>query len=434
VADAPPGLRDARALNRAAYGPSDDVLERSWLHRLLVWSSRPAAWPAVATTLLLALLIGGAGLFWWLVADGAAGLIVAAVLAACIGGDTGLLHSLPRRRVSFGPVASQVVVLAAPRLIAAAAPALVAPLFGLWPAVVLAAAFNLAASAALVWAAAHEPAHVGASQRTLTVPWLAPESPPLRLVQVTDVHVERLGRREAAVVQQVSAARPDLVLLVGDYVNLSGVCDPTAHSHARQFLLNLCDGAGSGNVRPAFFAVLGSPPVDRNSAPLFDGLPIRLLRDEVVVIQHAGRQALALLGMDCYHAVAADTARLERLAAAVPPGLPMVLLYHSPDLMPAAVRLGIHLYLCGHTHGGQVRLPGYGAVVTSSWLGKRYEMGYYREGDTHLYVCRGIGFEGLGAPRVRFLCPPEVVMWTLTPHSAHRTQMNADKTLIGADK
>ncbi|MBC8450309.1 MAG: metallophosphoesterase, partial [Chloroflexi bacterium] len=59
------------------------------------------------------------------------------------------------------------------------------------------------------------------------------------------------------------------------------------------------------------------------------------------------------------------------------------------------------------------RLPVYGAVITSSAYGKRYEMGHYVEGDTQLYVSRGLGLEGLAAPRARFLCPPEVVLVTL---------------------
>ena len=71
------------------------------------------------------------------------------------------------------------------------------------------------------------------------------------------------------------------------------------------------------------------------------------------------------------------------------------------------------LVLCGHTHGGQVRLPLFGAILTSSQLGKRYEMGLYREGNTQMYVSRGVGLEGLSAPRVRFLAPPEVTLVTL---------------------
>ena len=56
----------------------------------------------------------------------------------------------------------------------------------------------------------------------------------------------------------------------------------------------------------------------------------------------------------------------------------------------------------------------YGAVVTSAVTGKRYEMGPYKEQNTYLYVSRGIGLEGLSAPRIRLLCPPEITRFTLS--------------------
>jgi predicted MPP superfamily phosphohydrolase len=82
--------------------------------------------------------------------------------------------------------------------------------------------------------------------------------------------------------------------------------------------------------------------------------------------------------------------------------------------MPEAVELGVDLYLCGHTHGGQIRLPGFGALITSSEFWKRYEMGRYEENGTTLYVSRGLGMEGLGAPRARFLSRPEIIEWRLS--------------------
>ena len=93
-----------------------------------------------------------------------------------------------------------------------------------------------------------------------------------------------------------------------------------------------------------------------------------------------------------------------------------ILLYHTPDLMPAAVATDkIDLYLAGHTHGGQIRLPIYGAIVTASALGKRYEAGYYNEGgrpstSTGAWVLKA----GTG-PAHPFLCPPEITSYTLAP-------------------
>ena len=137
----------------------------------------------------------------------------------------------------------------------------------------------------------------------------------------------------------------------------------------------------------------------------------RLLRDEVVELTTPDGRPFRLLGLDCHHHdLARDAQMLEQLVASGSGSGPIILLYHSPELMRQAVAHEIDLYLCGHTHGGQIRLPFVGPMLTSSRLGRRYVMGHYHEAKTHLYVSRGVGFEGLGAPRVRFLCPPEITL------------------------
>ena len=95
--------------------------------------------------------------------------------------------------------------------------------------------------------------------------------------------------------------------------------------------------------------------------------------------------------------------------ADVPAGAFTLLLFHSPELAYEAAGHGIDLYVGGHTHGGQLRLPLYGAIVTASRHGKRFEAGHYRVNSTEMYVTRGVGMEGHGAPPLRFLAPPEVV-------------------------
>jgi predicted MPP superfamily phosphohydrolase len=120
------------------------------------------------------------------------------------------------------------------------------------------------------------------------------------------------------------------------------------------------------------------------------------------------------MGLNCTRDLTAEEARLRELVAAAPPESLILLLYHLPDLMPQAAHLGVDLFLAGHTHGGQWRVPGFGAILTSSRYWKRYEAGRYREGRTHLYVSRGLGLEGFGAPRARFFCPPEIVLITIT--------------------
>jgi hypothetical protein len=158
--------------------------------------------------------------------------------------------------------------------------------------------------------------------------------------------------------------------------------------------------------------------------PLFADLAIDLLRGERRMVDLGEERRICLLGVDCTHHIDPDAAVLAQLARQQPAERPQILLYHSPELMPQASGEGIDLYLCGHTHGGQVRLPVIGPLLTSSQLGRQYVMGLYRRGRTHLYVSRGVGLEGLSAPRVRFLAPPEITLLTLKPAEQQEFQVD----------
>ena len=88
----------------------------------------------------------------------------------------------------------------------------------------------------------------------------------------------------------------------------------------------------------------------------------------------------------------------------------MILPHHSPDYIEEASRAGFDPYFAGHTHGGQVRIPGYGAILVLSKYGKRYEAGLYSRDRTWMYVNRGLGLESGWSPRVRLFCRPEVTV------------------------
>jgi predicted MPP superfamily phosphohydrolase len=118
---------------------------------------------------------------------------------------------------------------------------------------------------------------------------------------------------------------------------------------------------------------------------------------------------VTLVGVACSHKQPLDVARLAQAMTDVPADGFTILLYHSPDLIREAAAHQVDLYLGGHTHGGQLRLPIYGAIITNSLYGKKYEAGLFREGETTMVISRGIGFEGGGMPRARFLCRPEIV-------------------------
>jgi predicted MPP superfamily phosphohydrolase len=331
--------------------------------------------------------------------------------------DWATLALLPRLGRSFGPATPPMLGLALVRTgitlavgwLWARAGTSLAPTVAGWPGLAADAVLQLAITAMVIYATWIEPFRIGVTQDTLRSPKLAGPTP-LRLLHISDLHVERITPRERDLLRLVEELAPDVVVITGDYLSLSSVHDPQAHAEARSLLTRLCEVA-----RVPIYAITGSPPVDLPGVVpgIFRGLPITWLLDEVVETYVNGH-ALRLVGLRCTRERSIDGPRLRGLLEGQDKALFTMLLYHSPDLMPEAVELGVDLYLCGHTHGGQVRLPVFGALITSSDFGKRYEMGRYRKGDTTLYVSRGLGMEGLGAPRARFLAPPEIVLWTLS--------------------
>jgi hypothetical protein len=341
--------------------------------------------------------------------------------------DWASLALLPRLKRSFGPVTPPLLALAFVRTALTFTAGL---LWDTQAALLLSAGVNLAISATSLYATWIEPfrleateielrssklnsgADAGQRKYRVATPNPCPTgSTPLRLLHITDLHVERITSREEKLLQLVEVLAPDVTVLTGDYLNLEYVYDSTAQSETRDLLARLCD-----LTRGPVYAITGSPPVDRRDVvpAIFERLPITWLQDEVGKL-HLKGCTLWIVGLNCTRRREEDASRLRRLLDDNPGRGFTLLLYHSPDLMPEAVELDVDLYLCGHTHGGQIRLPFLGALITSSDFWKRYEMGRYNEGPTTLYVNRGLGMEGMGAPRARFLAPPEVVLWNLSP-------------------
>jgi len=332
----------------------------------------------------------------------AAGLSGAIILLDGIG-----LALLPRLGRSFGPVTPPLLALTVLRTLLTFAAGLI---WNSWPVLLGATVIQLAIAATALYATWIEPFRIRVTRAELRSPKLDGRAP-LRLLHISDLHVEVITPREMELLDKVEQSDPNLVALTGDYLNLSSVRDPRAHAAVRDLLGKLCELS-----RGPVYAITGSPPVDlRAVVPrIFEGLPITWLLDDVADVQLSGHR-IRLIGLRCTRDRSRDAPRLRRLLAGCPGDCFSLLLYHSPDLMPEAAELGVDLYLCGHTHGGQLRLPLFGALITSSDFGKRYEMGRYEEGRTTLYVSRGLGMEGLGAPRARFLAPPEIILWTLSP-------------------
>jgi predicted MPP superfamily phosphohydrolase len=134
---------------------------------------------------------------------------------------------------------------------------------------------------------------------------------------------------------------------------------------------------------------------------------VRLLRNEAVPLTR-GSSTLYLVGIDDLWL---RLANIRQALETVPGNACKIALMHEPDFADIAAQAEIDLQLSGHSHGGQVRVPGIGPLILPRY-GEKYPMGFYRVGNfTRLYTNRGVG---VLPPGVRFNCPPEITLITLT--------------------
>lgn len=219
-----------------------------------------------------------------------------------------------------------------------------------------------------------------------------------RIVQISDLHCDRKARNEQATIRIIRDLDPDIIVATGDFLN-----DASALPRLKKALSDLKAPLGK-------FAVIGNFEVDWwSDLNLLEGTGFRRLdRDTVVVTKDGQSMTLSGLGVD-----RGDECR--DLLRDLPEDRFNVFLFHKPELIEDVNDLNVDLYLCGHTHGGQIALPFYGAVITFSKLGKKYESGLYTCGRTTLYVNRGLGLEPRPAPQMRFFARPEIAVFDIVP-------------------
>ncbi|NIV29067.1 MAG: hypothetical protein GWN58_06025 [Anaerolineae bacterium] len=386
-------------------------------HTLLLLTEKPGEWAAWKVVPIPLALAAVSGLVWvWAVGEAAWGWAVALGLLLFAAADWGLLEMLPRKGISFGAYQPPLMALTVLRGVIAMLAAILA-IWWPWQAVGSLALVQFLVLGVAAYGTLVEPFRVQVTHLDLPSTKLSNPGSGLRIVQVSDLHVERLTRRERELPALIAGLAPDLIVLTGDFLSTSYNEDPKALAELRALLEQFHAPAG-------VYAVWGTIEVDMPPLlrPILDELGITVLEESVARVPagEASREVATgrdggvwLVGLSCTRDLDAAGARLRALLADLPLGAFSLLLYHTPDLMPQAAAAGVDLYLAGHTHGGQWRLPGFGAILTSSQYWKRYEAGLYCEDGTMLYVSRGLGMEGFGTPRARFFCPPEVVSITL---------------------
>ena len=258
-----------------------------------------------------------------------------------------------------------------------------------------------AAGAAALWSTVIEPRRLRVRKVDVEVPGWPPALADLRIALVADLHAgapQVDEKRVAQVVDAVNKARPDLVALLGDYIDPEvALGDPVEPEAVARQLGELEAPLGS-------FAVLG------NHDWAHDGERVRrALREQLIDVLENDAASVHLAGEVLWIVGLADLReRTPDLSSfgLVPRSAPLVVLTHDPDVFPQLPQRPL-LALAGHTHGGQVNVPVVRDVVTPSRYGARYAGGLVRDGLRAMYVSRGIGTAGFP---VRLRATPEIVM------------------------
>lgn len=221
----------------------------------------------------------------------------------------------------------------------------------------------------------------------------------IKIVHLSDIHTKTFSRPDY-LVEKVNSQKPDIIVITGDVFDgrlndltyMERYLAPLEANYGKYFVY--------GNNE-----YIGKVDMEGFSAHLEKAGYI-ILRNNNVKLDLKG-QTLWLIGVDDPHT---GRDNLAKAMQGVGEG-PKVLLAHSPEIIDDAVREGIDLVLVGHTHGGQVRLPGAGNIIVNVRPGyEEYLRGLYKVGRTQMYVNRGIGTTRLP---MRLFVPPEIAVFDL---------------------
>lgn len=220
---------------------------------------------------------------------------------------------------------------------------------------------------------------------------------PIRIAIVADIQTDHIGEYERKALCRVAEERPDLVLYAGDYIQI--------HDEERRTvqIQKLRQAIQDARIGAPAVAVVGDCDYADWTA-IFEGLDVTA-DSNTTTVQKGEVQVTALSLMDSEYG---DTP--------VPPSDRFhIVVGHRPDFaMNDAIQAD--LLVAGHTHGGQVRLPLIGPLITLSRVPRSWAAGVTNlSGGRTLIVARGIGMERGPAPRLRFLCRPELVIVDVVP-------------------
>ena len=245
------------------------------------------------------------------------------------------------------------------------------------------------------------------TRHTVTLRNLPPAFDGFRVVHLTDIHHSKYVSFNAVyrMVALANRQRPDLVFLTGDYVTWS-----------KKYIAPMADALGDLRARYGVFSVLGNHDIRVDADAVTRALQevgIQVLRNASARVNRRG-QSLWLSGVDEYSYGQSD---LARAFEGLPATAPKILLAHNPEIIAKATEHQVDFVAAGHTHGGQVKLPGLKSFNTLTQPTQEFLEGFVSSGRTQMYISRGLGKVVLP---LRIKCPAEIPVYTFRP-SPNRT-------------
>ena len=222
-----------------------------------------------------------------------------------------------------------------------------------------------------------------------------------RILHLSDLHIDEILDGGERLCQTVAGLEYDLCVLTGDFrFDTYGSSDEVMSRMARLMeVLDCSDGV---------VGILGNHDFIE-MVPDFEAMGITMLLNESLAIER-GEHRVWIVGLDDAHYYEVDD--IARAMEYVDSSQSVVLLVHSPEVIEKAAEFGVALYLCGHTHGGQVCLPGGTPIIGNARCARNKLSGHWRHGRMQGYTHRGTGTSGLP---VRINCPPDVSIHRLIP-------------------
>ena len=238
---------------------------------------------------------------------------------------------------------------------------------------------------------------IGLREHEVKLPGLPAVFDGYTLLHISDPHVDMNGEIVDAMIEHVRALDYDLCVLTGDYrYRTFGPFEPALAAMARL----------RGHLKDPVYAVLGNHDTIR-MVPGLETMGIRVLLNESVALERDGA-AIHLAGIDDAHYYQVDN--IEKAAHDIPHEAVSILLSHTPEAYRNAAHAGFRLMLCGHTHGGQICLPGGIPIITDADCPRALAAGAWKYHNLLGYTSVGAGASIVD---VRLNCPPEITLHRL---------------------